>query len=93
MENLIAQLEDIVKCYFKDDCNELYPEEFEVIRDAIPHLKKYAEIKAKVDEYIKKTKKDKPIENLSELEEQLKELRAHQLCLANQVLDIFAEEN
>lgn len=93
MENLIAQLEGIVKCYFEGGTTELYSWEFEVIRDAIPYLKKYAEIEAKVDEYKEKTKKDKSIESTSELSVRLKELAAHQRCLANQVLDIFAEED
>lgn len=93
MENLIAHLENTVKCYFEGGNTELYGYEFEFIRDAIPYLKKYAEIEAKVDEYKEKTKKDKPVENHLELMVRLKELEAHQLCLANQVLEIFAEEN
>lgn len=93
MENLITHLENTVKCYFEGGSTELYPFEFEVIRDAIPYLKKYAEIKAKVDEYKEKTKKETPVENHLELMVRLKELETHQLCLANQVLEIFAEDN
>lgn len=92
MENIITHLENTVNCYFEGGNTELYGYEFEFIRDAIPCLKKYAEIKAKVDEYKEKTK-DRPVENHLELMVRLKELETHQLCLANQILEIFAEDN
>lgn len=69
--------EDIVKSYDK----------------IIEILKQYAEIKQKVEEYHRKTTKEKPIETTIELQMDLKALAAHQRCLANQVLDIVDETN
>lgn len=61
------------------------------IEDAIAIIKKYAEIRQKVEEFHRKTTKEKPIETATELQMYLKELEAHERCLANQVLDIFDE--
>lgn len=55
----------------------------------ISYLKQYSEIKKIVDEFYRKTTKEKPIETSVELQMYLKEYDAHQLCLANQLLDIF----
>ena len=54
-------------------------------------LKQYSEIKKIVDEFRRKTTKEKPIETPVELQMYLKEYDAHELCLANQLLDIFSE--
>lgn len=87
MEELIHALEMGKPDYDGEDVNY----DVATIEGAIAIIKKYAEIKAKVDEYMEKTNKDKPVENHLELMVHLKELEAHQLCLANQVLEIFAE--
>ena len=57
----------------------------------IRYLKQYSEIRQKVDEFHRKTTKEKPIETAIELQMYLKELESHERCLANQVLDIFNE--
>lgn len=57
----------------------------------IRYLKQYSEIKKIVDEFHRKTTKEKPIETSVELQGYLKEYDAHALCLANQLLDIFKE--
>jgi len=57
----------------------------------IGYLKQYSEIKKIVDEFHRKTAKEKPIETSTELQMYLKEYDAHELCLANQLLDIFSE--
>lgn len=57
----------------------------------IRYLKQYSEIRQKVEEFHRKTTKEKPIETAIELQTYLKELEAHERCLANQVLDIFSE--
>lgn len=62
-----------------------------VAENIIRYLKQYSEIKQKVDEFHRKTTKEKPIENALELQMYLKELESHERCLANQVLDIFNE--
>lgn len=59
----------------------------------IRYLKQYSEIRQKVEEFHRKTTKEKPIETAIELQTYLKELEAHERCLANQVLDIFSEVN
>lgn len=61
--------------------------------NAITMIKKYVEIRQRVEEFRRKTTKEKPIETLIELQMYLKELEAHERCLANQVLDIFNEVN
>ena len=57
----------------------------------IRYLNQYSEIKKIVDEFYRKTTKEKPIETPVELQGYLKEYDAHALCLANQLLDIFKE--
>lgn len=57
----------------------------------IRYLNQYSEIKKIVDEFYRKTTKEKPIETPSELRIYLKKYDAHALCLANQLLDIFKE--
>ena len=57
----------------------------------IRYLNQYSEIKKIVDEFYRKTTKEKPIETLVELQMYLKEYDAHERCLANQLLDIFKE--
>jgi len=54
-------------------------------------LNQYAEIKLCVDEFYKKTAKEKPIETPIELSLHLKTMEAHERCLANQLLGIFKE--
>ena len=54
-------------------------------------IKQYSEIKKIVDEFYRKTNKEKPIETVIELQTYLKKLEAHERCLANQLLDIFKE--
>ncbi len=61
------------------------------IDNAITVVEKYVEIKKLVDEFHRKTIKEKPIETSIELQMYLKELEAHERCLANQVLNIFNE--
>lgn len=89
MEELICALEMGKPDYDGEDVNY----DVATIEDAIAIIKKYAEIKAKVDEYNEKLKKDRPVENHLELMVFLKELEAHQLCLANQILEIFEEKS
>ena len=59
--------------------------------DAIAIIKKYADIRQKVEEFNRKTTPKKHIETTIELQEYLKELEAHTMCLANQVRDIVGE--
>lgn len=85
MEELIYELEIGKPDYDGEDVNY----NVATIEDAIAIIKKYAEIKQKVEEFHRKTTKEKPIETAIELQTYLKELEAHERCLANQVLDIF----
>lgn len=85
MEELIHALEMGKPDYDGEDVNY----NVATIEDAIAIIKKYAEIKQKVEEFHRKTTKEKPIETAIELQTYLKELEAHERCLANQVLDIF----
>ncbi len=85
MEELIYELEIGKPTFDGEDVNY----NVATIEDAITIIKKYAEIKQKVEEFHRKTTKEKPIETAIELQTYLKELEAHERCLANQVLDIF----
>ncbi len=87
MEELIHALEMGKPDYDGEDVNY----DVSTIEDAIVIIKKYAEIRQKVEEFYRKTTKEKPIETAIELQMYLKELEAHERCLANQVLDIFKE--
>ena len=64
----------------------------EALKDAIAIIKKYAEIKKIVDKFYIKTKRDNSFNTTDELKGYLVEYRSHQLCLANQLLDILQEE-
>lgn len=87
MEELIHELEMGKPGYDGEDVNY----NVATIENAITVIKKYAEIKKVVDEFYRKTAKEKPIETLVEMQMYLKEYEAHELCLANQLLDIFSE--
>lgn len=84
MEELIHALEMGKPDYDGEDVNY----DVATIEDAITIIKKYAEIRQKVEEFYRKTTKEKSIETAIELQMYLKELEAHERCLANQVLDI-----
>lgn len=87
MEELIHELEMGKPGYDGEDINY----NVATIENAITVIKKYTEIKKIVDEFYRKTTKEKPIETSVELQMYLKEYNAHGLCLANQLLDIFKE--
>lgn len=87
MEELIHELEMGKPDYDGEDVNY----NVATIENAITVIKKYAEIKKVVDEFYRKTTKEKPIETSVELQMYLKEYDAHELCLANQLLNIFSE--
>ena len=87
MEELIHALEIGKPAYDREDTNY----DVATIEAAIAIIKKYAEIRQKVEEFRRKTTPKKPIETSSELQMYSKELEAHERCLANQVLDIFDE--
>lgn len=87
MEELIKTLELGKPSFDGEDVNY----DVATIENAIAVIKKYAEIKKVVDEFHRKTTKEKPIETPIELRMYLKEREAHERCLANQVLSIFSE--
>lgn len=89
MEELIKALEIGKPSFDGEDVNY----DVATIEDAITVIKKYAEIKKVVDEFYRKTTKEKPIETPTELRVYLEKLAAHERCLANQVLSIFSEVN
>lgn len=89
MDELIHALEIGKPAYDGEDVNY----DVATIEDAITVIKKYAKIKKIVDEFYRKTTKEKPIETSVELQMYLKEYEAHERCLANQLLDIFNECN
>ena len=87
MEELIRALELGKPAYDGEDTNY----DVATIESAILVIKQYSEIKKIVDEFYRKTNKEKPIETVIELQTYLKKLEAHERCLANQLLDIFKE--
>jgi len=87
MEELIHALEMGKPDYDGEDVNY----DVATIENAIKYLKQYTEIKKVVDEFYRKTTKEKPIETAIELQMYLKELESHERCLANQVLSILSE--
>lgn len=89
MEELIHELEMGKPNYDGEDVNY----NVATIEDAITIIKKYSEIKQKVEEFHRKTTPRKHIETNLELQMSLKELEAHERCLANQVLNIVDEVN
>lgn len=64
------------------------------IEDAVEVIKQYVEIIRKVEEYYTKTKRDYSLNTVTvdEFKAYLKECESHQLCLANQILDILQEK-
>lgn len=86
MEELIHALEMGKPDYDGEDVNY----DVATIEDAITVIKKYAEIQKVVDEFYTKTKHDNSL-TVDEFKEYLVKYRSHQLCLANQLLDIFKE--
>ena len=87
MEELIKALELGKPAYDGEDTNY----DVVTIESAISVIKQYAKIKKIVDEFYRKTNKEKPIETSTELQMYLKEYESHEMCLANQLLDIFRE--
>ena len=62
------------------------------IENAVEVIRQYIEIIRKVEEFYTKTKRNNSFNNVDELKEYLQEYRSHQLCLANQILDMLQEE-
>ena len=88
IEELIKALELGKPAYDGEDTNY----DVATIEDAIAIIKKYAEIKKKVEEFYTKTKRDHSINSADELKAYLTEYTSHQLCLANQLLDVMQDE-
>ncbi len=88
LEELIHALEMGKPDYDGEDVNY----DVSTIENAVEVIKQYTEILRKVEEFYAKTKRDNSFNTVDELKAYLTEYRSHQLCLANQILDMLQEE-